>query len=101
MITSWIIGISIAIVAYILFVYNSLVRQRVRGEEAWSDIDIQLKRRHTLIPNLLETVKGYAAHERATLESVTTARTQAMGATTPAEHAQAENALYLFVLAIL
>lgn len=93
MITSWIIGICIAIAAYILFVYNSLVRQKVRGEEAWSDIDVQLKRRHTLIPNLLETVKGYATHERATLDSVTAARTQALAATTPAQHAQAENVL--------
>lgn len=93
MIYSWIIWIIVAIAAYILFTYNSLVRQKNRAQEAWSDIDVQLKRRHNLIPNLIETVKGYAAHERATLDSVTQARTQALAATTPGEHAQAENAL--------
>ncbi len=93
MITSWIIGIVVALIAYILFAYNSLVRQKNRAQEAWSDIDVQLKRRHNLIPNLIETVKGYASHERATLDSVTAARTQALAATTPAQHAQAENAL--------
>lgn len=93
MLTSWIIGIIVVIVAYILFAYNSLVRQKNRAQEAWSDIDIQLKRRHNLIPNLIETVKGYAAHERATLDSVTAARSQALAAQTPAEHAKAENAL--------
>lgn len=89
----WIIAIIVVIVGYILFLYNSLVRQKNRASEAWSDIDVQLKRRHNLIPNLIETVKGYATHERATLESVTAARTQALAATTPAQHAQAENAL--------
>lgn len=93
MITSWIIGIIVAVVAYILFAYNSLVRQKNRAQEAWSDIDVQLKRRHNLIPNLIETVKGYASHERATLDSVTAARTQALAAQTPTQHAQAENAL--------
>src|SRR3989338_10418194 len=93
MIISWIIGIIVAVVAYILFAYNSLVRQKNRAQEAWSDIDVQLKRRHNLIPNLIETVKGYASYERATLDSVTAARTQALAAQTPAQHAQAENAL--------
>ncbi len=93
MIYSWIIWIVVAIAAYILFAYNSLVRQKNRAQEAWSDIDVQLKRRHNLIPNLIETVKGYAAHERTTLDSVTQARTQALAATTPAQHAQAENVL--------
>lgn len=93
MITSWIIGIIVVAVAYILLTYNSLVRQKNQTMEAWSDIDVQLKRRHNLIPNLIETVKGYAAHERATLDSVTAARTEALAANTPAEHAHAENAL--------
>lgn len=64
-----------------------------RAKEAWADIDVQLKRRYDLIPNLVETVKGYATHERATFENVTAARTAAMGANTVAEHAQAENML--------
>ncbi len=76
--------------------YNSLVRRRTRTQEAWSQIDVELKRRHDLIPNLVETVKGYAAHERGTLESVTAARTAAMaaGATgDPAAIGPAEGAL--------
>src|SRR3990167_11401249 len=93
MITSWIIGIIVAVVAYILFAYNSLVRQKNRAQEAWSDIDVQLKRRHNLIPNLIETVKGYATHEKSTLDSVTQARTNALSATSPADQAKAENAL--------
>ena len=93
MITYWILGILILIVGVIFALYNSLIRQRNRAEEAWSDIDVQLKRRHNLIPNLIETVKGYATHERATLDSVTQARTHALEAHTPAEQAQAENAL--------
>ncbi len=93
MITLWIIGIIALILIGVLAMYNSLVRQRNRAEEAWSDIDVQLKRRHNLIPNLVETVKGYATHERATLDSVTAARTQAQNAHSPAEHAQAENTL--------
>jgi LemA protein len=70
--------------------YNRLVQLRNGSESAWSDIDVQLKRRWELIPNLVETVKGYAQHERATFEQVTAARSQAMQATTPAEHASAE-----------
>ncbi len=93
MITYWILGILILIVGTVLALYNSLVRQRNRAEEAWSDIDVQLKRRHNLIPNLIETVKGYATHERATLDSVTQARTHALEAHTPEQQAQAENAL--------
>ncbi|MDA1169175.1 MAG: LemA family protein [bacterium] len=87
------IGIPIAVLLYILFVYNSLVKHRNRATEAWSDIDVQLKRRHNLIPNLIETVKGYATHERATLDSVTKARANALNATSPADQAKAENAL--------
>lgn len=89
----FIIAIPVAILAYVLVAYNSLVRRRNQATEAWSDIDVQLKRRHNLIPNLVETVKGYATHERNTLDSVTKARTSALSATTPAEHAKAENAL--------
>jgi len=89
--------IVLAAVAVILIwlwsVYNSLVKAKVRTDEAWSDIDVQLKRRYDLIPNLVETVKGYATHERELLEKVTQARSAAMGATTPAQHAAAENML--------
>ena len=73
--------------------YNKLVGLRQRSEEAWSDIDVQLKRRTDLIPNLVETVKGYAAHERGTLDAVVRARGAAMTAQTPDTRAQAENAL--------
>ena len=73
--------------------YNMLVLSRNRVKEAWSDIDVQLKRRYDLIPNLVETVKGYAEHERGTLDAVIQARSRAMGAQTVAEHAQAENML--------
>lgn len=73
--------------------FNMLVRSRNRVREAWSDIDVQLKRRYDLIPNLVETVKGYAEHEKSTLDMVIQARSAAMGAKTVAEHAQAENML--------
>jgi LemA protein len=73
--------------------YNSLVRLRVRVDSAWADIDVQLKRRWDLIPNLVETVKGYASHERDTLEGVVEARNRAMGAEGPAAKAEAENVL--------
>src|SRR5215813_13085624 len=75
--------------------YNGLVRRRVQVDNAWSQISVQLQRRHDLIPNLVETVKGYAAHERQTLEAVTSARTSAVQAQQagPAQQAQAENVL--------
>src|SRR6185295_1733763 len=73
--------------------YNSLVGLRVRADNAWSDIDVQLKRRHELIPNLVETVRGYAGHERGTLEAVIEARNRAMAAQGPAAQAAAENQL--------
>lgn len=73
--------------------YNSLVQLRVRTESAWSDIDVQLKRRHDLIPNLVETVKGYAAHEKGTFENIAKYRSMAMQATSPADKAQAEGQL--------
>lgn len=73
--------------------FNALVRARNRVKEAWSDIDVQLKRRYDLIPNLVETVKGYAVHEREVLENVVKARSAAMQAQTVGEHGQAENML--------
>ena len=78
---------------WLVGVFNSLVRSRNRVKESWSDIDVQLKRRYDLIPNLVETVKGYAAHESGTLDKVIQARAKAMGAQSVAEHAQAENML--------
>jgi LemA protein len=79
-----------AAVLWAISLYNRLVQLRNGSESAWSDIDVQLKRRWELIPNLVETVKGYAQHERATFEQVTAARSQTMQATTPAERASAE-----------
>ncbi len=81
------------IVVWIILSYNALVRVRNRAKEAWSDISVQLKRRYDLIPNLVETVKGYATHEKTVLEEVTTARTTAMGAEGKMGQAQAENQL--------
>lgn len=81
------------LVLWVIAAFNGLVTLTNRAKEAWSDINVQLKRRYDLIPNLVETVKGYAAHESAAFENVTKARAQAMGATTPAEHAAAENQL--------
>jgi len=74
-------------------IYNLLVRSRNRAKEAWADIDVQLKRRYDLIPNLVEAVRGYAAHEREVLENVIKARSTAMGAHSIKEHGQAENML--------
>lgn len=94
MATIWILFAALGlIVIWLIAGYNRLVTLRTRSEEAWSDIDVQLKRRYDLIPNLVEAVKGYMTHERETLEKVTAARTAAMHATTPEEHAKAENAL--------
>jgi LemA protein len=79
--TLWVVlGVIIAIVLAIIAMYNSLIRLKNRVDEAWSDIDVQLKRRYDLIPNLVETVKGYAAHEKETLEKVIQARSAAMAA---------------------
>ncbi|HXL86269.1 MAG TPA: LemA family protein [Gemmatimonadaceae bacterium] len=85
----------IVLVALYVFIYNRLVSLRVRSQNAWSDIDVQLKRRADLVPNLVETVKGYAAHERGTLDAVTKARTNAVAAqsASPAARAQAEGEL--------
>ncbi|PYX61467.1 MAG: hypothetical protein DMG73_03490 [Acidobacteria bacterium] len=91
---SWIIlAIAVLILGFVIGMYNSLVQLRVRADSAWSDIDVQLKRRHDLIPNLVETVKGYAAHEKGTFENIAKFRSQAMQASTPADKAAAENRL--------
>jgi len=82
-----------AILLWVVAVYNGLIALRNRTKEAFSDIDVQLKRRYDLIPNLVETVKGYAAHEKEVFEKVTEARTRAMGATTLKEKGEAENVL--------
>lgn len=71
------LAIGVAVILYLVFVYNGLVKARQMAEEAWSGIDVQLKRRADLIPNLIETVKGYAAHEKSTLEEVVTLRNRA------------------------
>lgn len=81
------------IIIWLIAAYNSLVRLRTQTNEAWSDIDVQLKRRYDLIPNLVETVKGYASHEKQIFENVTQARSAAMNASTPAAKGQAENML--------
>lgn len=88
----WLWIILIIIVLWLVLSYNGLVQLRNRAQEAWSDINVQLKRRYDLIPNLVETVKGYATHESSVFEDVTKARSQAMQATGPAK-ADAENAL--------
>ena len=94
MITLWVIaGIILLILLFIWVMYNGLVRSRLKVSEAWAGIDVQLKRRSSLIPNLVETVKGYAAHEREVFEKVTQARSALMGAQGPAEAAQANNQL--------
>lgn len=90
----WIVIIAAtAIVFWFVGVYNGLIKLRNRADEAWSDIDVQLKRRYDLIPNLVETVKGYATHERELFEKVTQARTRAMEAKNPKEQGEAENML--------
>jgi LemA protein len=88
-----VLGIIVLIVMIVAVMYNSLVQLRVRSDSAWSDIDVQLKRRHDLIPNLVETVKGYAAHEKGTFENITKFRSLAMQASGPADKAAAENQL--------
>jgi len=88
-----VVAVVVVLVLYFVLTYNGLIRLRNRAEEGFSDVETQLKRRHDLIPNLVETVKGYAAHERGTFEEVTAARAGAVSATGPAGEAQAENAL--------
>ncbi len=92
-ITILIIAVVVILVGWVVLTYNRLVQLRNRIEAAWSQIDVQLKRRYDLIPNLIETVKGYAAHERETLDAVTRARQQAVDARGIEDQAQAENML--------
>lgn len=91
--TNILILVAVLLFLWLVLIYNGLVRRRNRVREAFSDIDVQLKRRYDLIPNLVEIVKGYAKHESEVLEKVIKARSAAMGAKTIAEHSEAENAL--------
>ena len=87
------IAVVVLLLLYVIVTYNGLVKLRNRIQNAWAQIDVQLRRRYDLIPNLVETVKGYASHERQTFENVTAARAAASSAQGPAEQAQAENFL--------
>ena len=87
------LGAIVVVVLFVWMTYNRLVTSKVRVEESWSQIDVQLKRRSSLIPNLVETVKGYAKHEKEVFENVTEARSQLMNAQTPQEKATADNML--------
>ena len=87
------LGIVVLLVLYVVYFYNSLIVLRNRIDNAWSQIDVQLRRRYDLIPNLVETVKGYAAHEREVFERVTEARSRAIAAGSVGEQSQAENLL--------
>jgi LemA protein len=92
--TGWIVlGVIVVIALYLIVIYNRLVSLRQTVDQSWSDITVQLKQRHDLVPNLVETVKGYAAHERGTLDAVVKARTAAVAAADPNAQAQAENML--------
>ena len=94
MIVLWILlGLAVVIALWAIGVYNGLITLRNQTDEAWSDIDVQLKRRYDLIPNLVNTVKGYATHESGTLESVIAARNAAMNAKGPHDKGEAENML--------
>jgi len=87
------LGLAAAAVAYVIYIYNTLVKRRNQVKEGWSGIDVQLKRRANLIPNLVETVKGYAVHETGVLEEVTSLRSRSMSADTVAQQGQAEGLL--------
>lgn len=92
--STWIVlGAVALLVIWVIIIYNGLVAMRQRVNQAFADVDVQLKQRHDLVPNLVETVKGYASHERGTLEAVVQARNAAMTAQGPAQMAQAENML--------
>jgi LemA protein len=91
MITIIVIAVVVLVLLYVIVTYNGLVRLRNRIQNAWAQIDVQLRRHYDLIPNLVETVKGYAAHEKGTFEAVTKARANAIGAQGPADQARAEN----------
>ena len=85
------IAVAVLLALYVIVTYNGLIKLRNRIQNAWAQIDVQLRRRYDLIPNLVETVKGYATHEKGTFEAVTQARANAINAQGPAEQAQAEN----------
>ncbi|MBM3527213.1 MAG: LemA family protein [Alphaproteobacteria bacterium] len=92
--TGWIVlGLIVVLVAWVIAIYNRLVAMRQRVNQSFADVDVQLKQRHDLVPNLVETVKGYATHERGTLEAVVQARNAAIAAHGPAQQAAAENIL--------
>lgn len=88
-----ILAVIVALILYLVFKYNGFITLRTRTQEAWADIDVQLKRRYDLIPNLVNTVKGYATHESTTFDKVSEARSRAMQAGTPTEKGEAENVL--------
>lgn len=88
-----VLGAAVVIAGAVIGIYNTLIRLKNKVDEGWADIDTQLKRRYDLIPNMVETVKGYAKHEKGTFEAVTKARSMAMGATNPEAKAEAENML--------
>lgn len=88
-----ILGVIVLVAIFLIGFYNALQRKKLAAENSWSDIDVQLKRRHDLIPNLVNTVKGYASHEKETFEAVTSARSAAAGANGVAAQAGAENML--------
>lgn len=85
------VGFIVLMILFVVIIYNKLIRLRNTVQSSWSDIDVQMKKRYDLVPNLVETVKGYAAHERAVFEKVSEARSMAMQASSPAEKAKAEN----------
>ena len=87
------LGVLVVLIIWAIAMYNGLVRLKIQCDNAWADIDVQLKRRYDLVPNLVETVKGYAGHERGTLEAVVAARNQAMTAQGPAAKGEAEGML--------
>lgn len=89
----WALIVLALLLVFFVIAYNNLVKLRVQTDSAWADIEVQLKRRYDLVPNLVETVKGYASHERGTFEKVTEARTRAMSASGPAAKGQAEGML--------
>jgi LemA protein len=91
MTTVIILSVIAVLFGFFVYIYNSLVRAKVRVDEAWSDIKVQLKRRYDLIPNLVNTVQGYAKHEKSVFEQVTAARAQALGAQTVGQAAEADN----------
>ena len=94
MIALIIVGVVVVLlIIFVIGIYNALIRLRNQVDNSWSQIDVQLKRRHDLIPNLVETAKGYMQHERQTFEAITKARSQAMGAKSVSEAAKAEGAL--------